>query len=82
MILLGVALVVGLRWWNMYEAKPSSAARTMAGAAWQSSETLRYTVISIGSALVLGMIMNDSGIVVPALGGSGRATMAHHGAAE
>ena len=69
-ILLGMALVVGLRWWNMYEAKPSSAARTMAGAAWQSSETLRYTVISIGSALVLGMIMNDSGIVVPALGGA------------
>ncbi len=67
-ILLVVALAAGLRWWKAHEAKPSSAARTMAGAAWQSSETLRYTVISIGAALVLGMIMNDSGIVVPALG--------------
>ena len=67
-ILLVVALVVGLRWWKAHEAKPQSEARTIAGVAWQSSETLRYTVISIGAALVLGMIMNDSGVVVPALG--------------
>ncbi|MFT3943961.1 MAG: hypothetical protein QM705_09075 [Ancrocorticia sp.] len=71
-ILLVVALVVGLRWWKAHEAKPHSEAhaeaRTTAGVAWQNSETLRYTVISVGAALVLGMIMNDSGIVVPALG--------------
>ena len=68
-ILLIAALVVGLRWWKAYEARPAVTPRTMVGAAWQNSETLRYTVISIGSALVLGMIMNDSGVVVPALGG-------------
>lgn len=68
-ILLVVALVAGLRWWKTHEAKPATEAQTMAGVAWQSSETLRYSVISIGSALVLGMIMNDSGIVVPAIGG-------------
>ena len=68
LIVFAVAMALGIWWWRRYSAKPPAQIRTMAGSAWRNTPLLRYMVISVSSALIVGMIINDSGIVVPALG--------------
>ena len=68
LIIFAVAIAGGIWWWHRYSDGPQAEIRTIAGAAWRHTPLLRYTVISISAALIIGMIINDSGVVVPALG--------------
>lgn len=55
-------------WWYRRTPRPVSQPQRLGQDAWRNVPLLRHTTFPVIAALVFGMVINDSGVVIPAIG--------------
>ncbi|MGO1592311.1 hypothetical protein [Ancrocorticia sp.] len=67
-IVFVLAGAIAILWWYRRTPRPSSEPEHLGQLAWQGIPLLRHTTFPVIATLVFGMVINDSGVVIPAIG--------------